>query len=74
MSREAALAAVIHLLEDAMHQGCYLDNEGWLHTMGISTWRDLGDYLVEHADWERAPGGAGRIQEYRPPQQREGEA
>lgn len=78
MSREAALAEAIDLLVDAMHQGCYHITEGdgslaelrgYLDTQSLSLWCDVGDYLVEHAGWERHPIGFWRRQYYRPPQQ-----
>lgn len=76
----------VTLLQEAMHQGCLDPHDGlhqagdhpggpheadWLDTAGISTWRDIGDYLVENADWERHPSGVGRRQFYRPPTQEE---
>lgn len=73
----AALNDAIELLEDAMHQGCYHITEGdghlaelrgYLDTQALSTWVGVGDYLVQHAGWERHPIGIGRRQYYRPPQ------
>jgi len=78
------LAEAIELLEDAMFQGCptiescELDpipgqpqDGDWFDSHALSTWRDIGDYLVKHAGWERHPSGVGRRQFYRPPAQEE---
>jgi len=78
------LAEAIELLADAMFQGCptiescELDpipgqpqDGDWFDSHALSTWRDVGDYLVEHAGWERHPSGVGRRQFYRPPAEEE---
>lgn len=66
-------------IESCELEGCGLDpipgqpqDGDWFDSHAISTWRDIGDYLVEHAGWERHPSGVGRRQFYRPPA--EGEA
>lgn len=52
---------------DAFVQGTHRQEDGGYHTGGISTYRDLGDWLVEHAHWTHRPGGRGRNQVYDPP-------
>lgn len=72
---------VTALLSSAMHQACHPVDESeldpvpgqpndsaWLDTMAVSVWRDIGDWLVANAGWERHPSGAGRRQFYRPPE------
>lgn len=80
------LAEAIELLESAMHQGCPtiessdLDpipgqpqDGDWYDSRALSTWRDIGEYLVKHAGWQRHPSGVGRRQFYRPPTEEENE-
>ncbi len=54
-------------VEDGFLQGANRQEDGGYHTGGISTYRDLGDWLVEHAGWTRRAGGSGRMQTYDPP-------
>lgn len=54
---------------DAFVQGTHRQEDGGYHTGGISTYRDLGNWLVEHAHWTRRPGGRGRNQVYDPPKE-----
>ena len=78
------LAEAIELLEYAMYQGCdpveATDLEPipgqpvageWIDTSALGAYRDIGDYLVKHAGWERHPSGVGRRQFYRPPETKE---
>lgn len=54
-------------VEDGFLQGAHRQEDGGYSTGGISTYRDLGDWLVEHAGWTRREGGVGRMQVYDPP-------
>lgn len=74
----AAVEDAADLLEDAFRQGAHevtaesgllADLIGWFDTASLSAWRDVGEWLVQHAGWERHPGGSGRRQFYRPPQE-----
>lgn len=71
---------VTALLSSAMHQACHPVDESeldpvpgqpndsaWLDTMAVSAWRDIGDWLTQHAGWQKHPNGRGRRQFYRPP-------
>lgn len=60
-----ANAALLELTTDAFTQGAHEISRGRYNTGGISTYRDLGEWLVKHAGWIREPGGAGRMQTYR---------
>lgn len=75
---DAAVEDAADLLEDAFRQGAHevtaesglhADLIGWFDTASLSAWRDVGEWLVAHAGWERHPSGIGRRQFYRPPQE-----
>lgn len=84
---KALLGEATELLEAALGQGAIYSEDfpfvvdvpgtsGWLDTGAISTYRDIGDWLVQNAGWERHPTGkpGSRRQWYRPPQGKESES
>jgi len=64
---ERLRADLFEYVLDGFVQGAHRQEDGGYHTGGISTYRDLGNWLVEHAHWTRRPGGRGRNQVYDPP-------
>jgi len=72
------------LLHSVLYQACPTADEAdldplpgqpttsdWFDTSAITIWREVGDWLVEHAGWERHPVGRGRRFFYRPPSEEE---
>ena len=64
---ERLRADLFEYVLDGFVQGAHRQEDGGYNTGGISTYRDLGDWLVENAGWTRRPGGRGRNQVYDPP-------
>lgn len=64
---ERLRADLFEYVLDGFVQGAHRQEDGGYNTGGVSTYRDLGDWLVEHAHWTRRPGGRGRNQVYDPP-------
>lgn len=64
---ERLRADLFEYVLDGFVQGAHRQEDGGYHTGGVSTYRDLGNWLVEHAHWTRRPGGRGRNQVYDPP-------
>jgi len=64
---ERLRADLFEYVLDGFVQGAHRQEDGGYNTGGISTYRDLGNWLVEHAHWTRRPGGRGRNQVYDPP-------
>ena len=69
------LAELTEVNEDMLiNIGTYIKSEKAYCTNGRSTAVCAGDWLVENAGWARVGKGTGRVQYYRPPNWKKGNA
>lgn len=65
--REGALTILeqVHIGYDTLPGQPPIEDDEWRFTGGLSTWRDIGEWLVLNAGWERHPSGEGKRQFYK---------